>query len=121
MASAEAEPLHVELVCSPAPRVVDCQALVLPAGATLADALRAAALPAALRAALEAGALSVSVWGRLQPPAQPLRTGDRIELCRALVVDPKEARRLRYKGRRGRAAAAAGGGAGSTGQAGQAE
>jgi putative ubiquitin-RnfH superfamily antitoxin RatB of RatAB toxin-antitoxin module len=31
---------------------------------------------------------------------QVLRDGDRIELCRALTVDPKEARRLRYKGQR---------------------
>jgi len=100
-----AEPLRVELVYSPAPRVVECRSLVLPAGATLADALRAAALPEAVRAALDAGTLSVSVWCRLQPPAHLLREGDRIELCRALMVDPKEARRLRYKGRRPRSAA----------------
>jgi putative ubiquitin-RnfH superfamily antitoxin RatB of RatAB toxin-antitoxin module len=96
--------LRVELVYSPAPRSVECQELELPAGATLADALRAAALPAAVRAAVASGELSVSVWGRLQPLAHSLRAGDRIELCRALAVDPKEARRLRYKGRRGRSA-----------------
>ena len=100
-----AEPLHVELVHSPAPRVVDGFALTLPAGATLDDALRAAALPEPVRAALAAGELSVSVWGRAQPVAHPLREGDRIELCRALAVDPKEARRLRYKGRRTKAPA----------------
>jgi len=100
-----AEPLHIELVHSPAPRVVDGLALTLPAGATLGDALRAAALPGAVRDALAGGELSVSVWGRVQPMAHPLHEGDRIELCRALAVDPKEARRLRYKGRRARAEA----------------
>jgi len=97
--------LHVELVHSPAPRTVECRELTLPAGATLADALRAAPLPAAVRAALDAGVLSVSVWCRLQPLTHLLREGDRIELCRALAVDPKEARRLRYKGRRTKAPA----------------
>jgi putative ubiquitin-RnfH superfamily antitoxin RatB of RatAB toxin-antitoxin module len=100
-----AEPLHVELIHSPAPRVVESCALTLPAGATVADALRAAALPAAVQAAVAGGELSVSVWGRLQPLTHPLREGDRIELCRALAVDPKEARRLRYKGRRTKAPA----------------
>ena len=52
------------------------------------------------RHGLAADAWKVGVWGRLAPPAQPLRDLDRVELYRPLQVDPKEARRLRYKGQR---------------------
>jgi putative ubiquitin-RnfH superfamily antitoxin RatB of RatAB toxin-antitoxin module len=31
------------------------------------------------------------------PGSTPLRPGDRVELYRPLTVDPKEARRLRYR------------------------
>ena len=44
------------------------------------------------------------VWGRLQAPDWLLRNGDRVEVYRALTVDPKEARRLRYKRQRQRSA-----------------
>jgi uncharacterized protein len=81
--------IEVLLVWSPGPRRVEQRSLRLPMGATLADALHAAGL------ASEAG-----VWGRVRDPSTPLRDGDRVELYRALVVDPKEARRLRYKGQR---------------------
>jgi putative ubiquitin-RnfH superfamily antitoxin RatB of RatAB toxin-antitoxin module len=37
----------------------------------------------------------------VQPLDHVLREGDRIELYRPLAVDPKEARRLRYKKQRG--------------------
>ncbi len=40
------------------------------------------------------------VWGRPQAPDWPLRDGDRVEVYRVLTVDPKEARRLRYKRQR---------------------
>ncbi len=39
----------------------------------------------------------VGIGGRLKPRDTVLREGDRIELHRALHVDPKEARRLRAK------------------------
>ena len=45
--------------------------------------------------------LRVGIWCRPCEPATPLRESDRVEIYRALTVDPKEARRLRYK--RGRA------------------
>ena len=37
------------------------------------------------------------IWGRVQPLDTLLRDRDRVELYRPLLVDPKEARRLRYK------------------------
>jgi uncharacterized protein len=45
-------------------------------------------------------ALSCGIWGRRCDMGQALRDGDRVEIYRALAVDPKEARRLRYKGQR---------------------
>jgi putative ubiquitin-RnfH superfamily antitoxin RatB of RatAB toxin-antitoxin module len=42
----------------------------------------------------------VAIWGRRVGLHQPIRDGDRVELCRALTVDPKQARRLRYKAQR---------------------
>ena len=41
----------------------------------------------------------IGVWGRLRPLDTPLRARDRIEVYRPLTVDPKEARRQRYKDR----------------------
>ena len=94
MATAEgaAGLLRIEVVCSPGPDQTERVALQLPSGSTVADALA--------RSGFAADGLKVGVWGRLAPPAQPLRDRDRVELYRPLQVDPKEARRLRYKGQR---------------------
>ena len=67
--------------------------LDIPEGATLGDALEKAVLPADVRDHLDAGA--VGVWGKVRPLEYKLREGDRIELYRPLVADPKAARRKR--------------------------
>lgn len=90
--------LRIEVVCSPAAERTERVALQLPPGSTVGDALARSGL--AERHGLAADAWKVGVWGRLAPPAQPLRDLDRVELYRPLQVDPKEARRLRYKGQR---------------------
>ncbi|MGM9512775.1 RnfH family protein [Roseateles sp. DB2] len=98
MAPAEPAALHIELVWSPRPGCVLTERLLLAEGSTLAQALDASPRFVADRAGLEAaGPLSVGVWGRVQPLDATLRTGDRVEVYRALTVDPKEARRLRYR------------------------
>ena len=61
----------------------------LPEGARIADAVAAARL-----AAGEAIA-GYAVFGVSAEAATPLRDGSRVELLRALQVDPKEARRRR--------------------------
>lgn len=104
---ADAEPvaatIRVEVAYSPAPRQVDLRAFDLPVGATAAQAVVAADLPT-LHPGFDLAAVTVAVWGRAVPPSAVLQDGDRLELCRALVVDPKEARRVRYRaqGERGR-------------------
>ena len=95
MAPAEAAMLRVEVLYCPAPGVADRVVLQLAQGACLQDAVDASGL--GVRHALDAATLKVGIWGRVQPPQTLLRDQDRIELYRPLRVDPKEARRLRYK------------------------
>lgn len=94
MAPAE-QALRIELAFSPAPRLVLTLSISLPPGSTVADALRASGWLEAHGLGLDT--LRCGVWGRVQPLDHVLRDGDRIELYRPLTVDPKEARRLRYK------------------------
>jgi len=89
-------PLSVQVSYSPAPREVDSVALQMPAGSTLADALRASGLLERHGLALDAS-LSVGVWMKARPLDTPLREADRVEIYRGLQVDPKEARRQRYR------------------------
>ena len=90
------EALHVEVVYAAAPHDVRSAALTLHAGATVADALRASGLLEGLGAEA-ADALQAGIWGRAAALDARLRDGDRVELTRGLLVDPKEARRQRYK------------------------
>ena len=90
--------LRVEVAYSPAPRQVQVVTLELAAGCSVADSLRASGLLERHALALEG--LRCGVWGRVQPLEGLLRDGDRVELYRPLSVDPKEARRLRYKRQR---------------------
>jgi uncharacterized protein len=96
-------PMRVEVAYSPVPREVELVALTLPSGSTLAQALRASGLLERHQLAPEA--LRCGVWGRVQSLDHPLREGDRVEVYRPLTVDPKEARRLRYKRQRRRSEA----------------
>lgn len=66
--------------------------LCLPEGSTVADALALAALDAANEA------VAMAVHGVLAQPQQVLHDGDRIELLRPLLADPKENRRRRARG-----------------------
>ena len=93
-----AAPIRIEVAYSPLPRQVEVVALALPAGSTLAQALDASGLLPRHRLAPDA--LRCGVWGRLQPLDHALRDGDRVKVYSALTVDPKEARRLRYKRQR---------------------
>jgi len=114
--------LKLTLVYSSVARQVREIALELPAGGTLAQALERAkrqwlagcqqgakgpkaagadaacdqgdAWPAAAVAASEFG-----LWGRPAAAATVLQDGDRIEIYRPLRVDPKVARRERYRQR----------------------
>jgi putative ubiquitin-RnfH superfamily antitoxin RatB of RatAB toxin-antitoxin module len=100
---APVEPLHVEVVYCSGPGCCDLVALTLPPGATLQQALHGSGMLARHGLAMEG--LLCGVWGKLREPAHELRERDRVEIYRPLQVDPKEARRLRYKGHKERRAA----------------
>ncbi|MGL4573376.1 MAG: RnfH family protein [Burkholderiaceae bacterium] len=67
--------------------------LELPPGSLLADALAAAAL--ATRLAREHGTLTAGIWNHVRALDTLLADGDRVELYKPLIADPKVARRLR--------------------------
>lgn len=99
---AEATLLYVEVFWQDADGRAALRELCLPRGATLADAVRASGLQALLPDASwesPAGALRLAVFGRTRNPADALRDGERVDITRALLVDPKEARRLRARAR----------------------
>lgn len=93
---APADTLQVSVAYSPRAGVVDEVILKLPRGATLIDAVRASGL-LDRHADIDLTQARLGIWGRVQPPETLLRERDRVELYRPLTVDPKEARRLRYR------------------------
>jgi putative ubiquitin-RnfH superfamily antitoxin RatB of RatAB toxin-antitoxin module len=92
-----ADSLRVSVAFSPRAGVVDEVALVLPAGATVADALRASGLHDR-HPNVSLDACPLGIWGSRCRPADLLRDRDRIEIYRPLQVDPMTARRLRQQG-----------------------
>jgi len=75
------------------PEVQDVVPLLLPQGATVADAMRESGL--AQRHAFPTAAMRPAIHGRLVDADTVLADGDRVEICRPLVADAKEARRQR--------------------------
>jgi len=93
---APASALRVEVCYSPASGEVECFPLELPQGSTLWQAVLACGL--LQRHPGLAQEAATGIWGRRQPRDAVLRDRDRVELYRPLKVDPKEARRQRYRG-----------------------
>ncbi|MDR6889059.1 MULTISPECIES: RnfH family protein [Variovorax] len=89
--------IEVTLSCSPAPREVFEQVLRLAAGATVADAVKASGLALRFPQLDWHQSMTPGIWGREADWSQPLKDGDRVELCRPLAVDPKVARRERFQ------------------------
>lgn len=85
-----AEPLQVTVAIALAKATVRELALQLPAGSTLRQALRAAGQHSG-------DEVDAGIWGRACPLDTALRDGDRVELYRPLRVDPKAARRERFR------------------------
>jgi hypothetical protein len=93
--------LSVTVVYSPRAGEVDEVPLNLPRGTSVRDALAASGL-AQRYPAVQFATLRTGVWGKLREPGDLLRDQDRVEIYRPLKVDPKEARRLRYRQHRER-------------------
>ena len=88
--------LTVEVVYA-LPETQDAVTLRLAPGATLRDAvLRSGLLER--HPEIDLAVQKLGVFGAPAAPDRPLADGDRVEIYRALVMDPKEARRQRALG-----------------------
>ena len=99
MASAEPAQIRVEVAFSPVAGQVVCSTLVLAAGMTVLDAIKHSGLPIDAQNHL-GNPPRIGVWGQPRALDHVLRDGDRVELYRPLLIDPKDARRLRHRGQR---------------------
>lgn len=85
--------LDVTVVVCLAPRTVNEWTGKVPAGADVNVALQASGYALAPS---QADSSCVGIWGKACKPTTPLVSGDRVEVYRALKVDPKVARRERF-------------------------
>jgi putative ubiquitin-RnfH superfamily antitoxin RatB of RatAB toxin-antitoxin module len=86
--------IRVEIVYAE-PRRQIVRMATLPLGATVDEAIRVSGIRDALPADFEP--TSIGIFGRIVTPAAVLSDGDRVELYRALKIDPKQARRRRVE------------------------
>jgi putative ubiquitin-RnfH superfamily antitoxin RatB of RatAB toxin-antitoxin module len=88
--------ISVTVLYSPAAREVHEWHLALPAGACVLDALRASGIERLLPPG-ELAMAPLGIWGRSAKLDTPLGQRDRVEVYRPLQVDPKLARRERFR------------------------
>jgi putative ubiquitin-RnfH superfamily antitoxin RatB of RatAB toxin-antitoxin module len=96
--------LQITICWSLAPRHVQELSLLVPEGSTVDAALDLAMLHLSQNGAQVDASVAAKlkfqqpgIWGRKVPWTQAVQAGDRIELYRPLQVDPKVARRQRFK------------------------
>ena len=98
----DAETLCIALVFAPQARTVLEKTVRLPYGSTVRDAVLATGWHSRpeVRELIEKGSdaarLSCGIWSKPCALSQVLQEGDRVELYRSLLVDPKIARRERF-------------------------
>ena len=85
--------ITVVVAYAPTPRQVHERVLQVLSGTTVAQALAVSRLTTEHPETAEA---PLGIWGRKATGDQRLRAGDRVEIYRALRVDPKVARRERF-------------------------
>jgi putative ubiquitin-RnfH superfamily antitoxin RatB of RatAB toxin-antitoxin module len=85
--------LRIEVVYA-LPAGEDAVTLKLPSGATATDAVRASGM-LARHPGIDLGRQKIGIYGRVVKAGTLLSDGDRVEVYRALVLGPKEARRRR--------------------------
>ncbi len=106
--SVAAEDIAVEVVCAEAGRQTVLQLRVAP-GCTVAEALAQSGI-FALHPGLDPARCGVGIFGREVAGDRPLCAGDRVEVLRPLLQDPRERRRrlARRGGTMGRGSAGGG-------------
>lgn len=90
--------IEIVLMDAPAARQVTELSLAVPEGTSVREALVLSGwLESRPEFAQSLPQLEVAVWGRKVPLSHVLRDQDRLEFLRPLIVDPKVARRERFK------------------------
>jgi putative ubiquitin-RnfH superfamily antitoxin RatB of RatAB toxin-antitoxin module len=89
--------MNITLVYSPAPREVVELSMKLATGSTVAQALAQSGWLSQYPELASLVAGGCGVWGRKVSLDTPLREQDRVEFYRPLKVDPKVARRERFR------------------------
>jgi putative ubiquitin-RnfH superfamily antitoxin RatB of RatAB toxin-antitoxin module len=92
-AKGPSDTIRVEVVLAMTERQVLVELSVAP-GSTVADAITQSGIQEKFQGfQIDLG--MVGVFGQKTPPEQVLREGDRVEIYRPLLADPKESRRQR--------------------------
>ena len=86
-----AEPIAIEIACAEADRQTVLR-LAVPVGCTAGEAIERSGI-LDLHPSIDAAACGVGIFGREVPRECVLAAGDRVEVLRPLVEDPKERRR----------------------------
>jgi len=92
-ATGDQQYIQVEVVLAMADRQ-ELVALEVTVGTTLAEAITQSGLPGMFEG-FELNREQVGIFGRKASPEQVLQAGDRVEIYRPLIADPKEVRRQR--------------------------
>jgi putative ubiquitin-RnfH superfamily antitoxin RatB of RatAB toxin-antitoxin module len=93
--TAQPRPIRVEVVYA-MPHRAWSVVLQLPSGAIASEALARSGLASEVPD-FDAAGLGYAIFGKAITATTELRDGDRLELLRPLVADPKQARRRRAK------------------------
>ena len=88
--------MKVSLIYSPAPRLVREWMMDVPGGTSAAWALENSGVFEAFPY-LERGSLLLGMWGQRVDASHTLQPDDRLEIYRCLLVNPKVARRERFR------------------------
>ena len=93
--------MKIAVTYAPAERLAEEWLVDLPQGSTVQSALAQSGVLTAfseISELLARGDLSLGIWGRSCAADQTLCDQDRVEIYRSLRVDPKVARRERFRG-----------------------
>jgi putative ubiquitin-RnfH superfamily antitoxin RatB of RatAB toxin-antitoxin module len=90
--------IDIEVACA-TPRRQRVVALAVPSGCTVGEAVERSGLLQEFPE-LDPGQCKMGVFGSLRKPEDRVEAGDRVEIYRPLIADPKQARRQRAKARR---------------------
>lgn len=94
IAAAPAATVAVQVCHAASPQQITLIALEVAAGATVEQAIHQSGLLEQVME-LDLAACRVGIWGKLKLFETVVKVGDRIEVYRPLIADPKDARRRR--------------------------